>query len=78
MDAGLNDRISKQYRHHTRRDNKMSTEQLTALRGKLIRENRILLIKKTILMITLLTAICFFLLWLNGNVDLNKLEPWGF
>ncbi|MBK3518634.1 hypothetical protein [Carboxylicivirga marina] len=77
--TGLNKRISKNYRHHTKQQKKMSAEQLEALRSKLIKENRQLFVKKVIVLSLVIGFIVVFFLWLNNAMDLNVInERYGF
>lgn len=77
--TGLNKRIAKNYRHRTKQEKTMSKEQLDALRLKLIRENRLLLVKKISTLVFIVVLIIVLFIWLNNVIDLEKLnERYGF
>jgi len=69
--SGLNNRIAKQYRHHSKQHKQMSNEQLEKLRAKLIRESRTALIKKCLALTIALCLTVLIVLWLNNNVELE-------
>ncbi|WP_430814431.1 hypothetical protein [Carboxylicivirga sp. RSCT41] len=76
---GLNKRVAKKYRHHTSQEQQMSAEQLQALRTRLVKENRQLLIKKMLVLIILIVLLALFFVWLNDALDLELInERYGF
>lgn len=77
--SGLGKRIAKKYRHHTRHEQQMSAEQLQALRARLIKENKQLLIKKTIVLCVVVVFLTLFIIWMNGALDLELINKrYGF
>lgn len=77
--TGLNKRIAGKYRHHTQNNKQMSEDELNALRQRLIRENRSMLLKRISVLVFIIVSLTIFFLWLNDAVDLDVInERYGF
>lgn len=68
---GLNKKISSSYRNLTKEQKQMSKEELSALRQKLIRQNRLVYLKQVFAFVLALIIVGLLIYWANQKLDLK-------
>ncbi len=69
--SGMDKQIAGKYRHHTREQKHLSPEELSQLRLKLIREERIQMLKKGIALFLAFVIVAALIYWLRTSLNLE-------